>query len=472
MVTQADLRRARCGWDDPDGIMHRITRGALALVPAAEAAAVELVDADGDLVPVCVAGIDNWTPGRRLRRDACLSGITLSSGMPQRCDDAEQDPRVDLDACRSTNTRSLVCVPLLRGSRPVGVFSVHSSGTSAFGDAVVETLSELAGFLSTVIGTLVHLGEVAAAPGAVAPAGTRHQRERSPTGPDDGPAVALLDRPAMPGTPPFPMRPSPASDADRVAAFVSEVLQPGTADLMATRSRIEHVLASRALSLVFQPVIKLPRRTPVAVEALARFPGPPHQTPDVWFAEAHSVGLGVELELLAVEEALTVLRRLPANVLLGVNASPMAVASEGLEELLSVVDAGRVAIEITEHAAVEDYAYLRRRIAALRKLGARISIDDTGSGYASFRHILSLSPEFIKLDLALTRDIDRDPARRALATALVGFVEERGARLIAEGIETSGELATVEELGITFGQGYHLGRPVPFEDLDVPGLRR
>ena len=99
----------------------------------------------------------------------------------------------------------------------------------------------------------------------------------------------------------------------------------------------------------------------------------------------------------------------------------------------------------------------------LRARGMRLSVDDAGAGHSSFRHILRLHPDYIKLDISLTRDIDTDRNRRALAAALIGFAHETGAELIAEGVETESELATLRELGVHKAQGYLLGRPAPFE---------
>ena len=88
-------------------------------------------------------------------------------------------------------------------------------------------------------------------------------------------------------------------------------------------------------------------------------------------------------------------------------------------------------------------------------------IDDAGAGFSSLKHVLGLHPDAIKLDLALTRDIDTDPVRRALAASLVAFAREIGATIVAEGIETRGELETLRALGVTHGQGYYLARPGP-----------
>ena len=117
-------------------------------------------------------------------------------------------------------------------------------------------------------------------------------------------------------------------------------------------------------------------------------------------------------------------------------------------------------LEITEHVAIADYATIRRAIELLGT-NIRLAVDDAGAGFASFRHILELAPDFVKLDIGLVRGIDADPARQALAAGMVFFAAERKLLLIAEGIETRAELQTLRHLGIQLGQGYLLGRPKP-----------
>ena len=103
-------------------------------------------------------------------------------------------------------------------------------------------------------------------------------------------------------------------------------------------------------------------------------------------------------------------------------------------------------IEITEHDAIEDWDGLGLALADLRSRGARISVDDAGSGFSSFRQILMIRPDYIKLDGELTRGIDGDPARRALATAVQHFAAETGAHVIAERIETEAEREVVRAI--------------------------
>lgn len=121
--------------------------------------------------------------------------------------------------------------------------------------------------------------------------------------------------------------------------------------------------------------------------------------------------------------------------------------------------AGRqIVLELTEHVEVTDYAALR---AAIARLGSdvRFAVDDAGAGFASFRHILELAPDYVKLDRGIIHEVGVDLARQALVAGMVHFAGKTGATLIAEGVETEGEARELRALGVLLGQGYHLGRP-------------
>jgi len=226
--------------------------------------------------------------------------------------------------------------------------------------------------------------------------------------------------------------------------------------------RIDSVLNDPdAMAVVFQPIVDLASRTTVGLEALSRFAREPLRSPDLWFNEASSIGLGPDLEMRAVDAALAQLDRLPPNTFLALNVSPELVMSGKLDMLATSPVCGRLVFELTEHIAVDDYGPIRRGIDQLREGGARVAVDDTGAGFSSLRHILLLQPEIIKLDRSLTRGVDVDPARRALAASLVSFAKDVDASLIAEGVETAGELETLERLGAHWVQGFHIARPEP-----------
>ena len=230
--------------------------------------------------------------------------------------------------------------------------------------------------------------------------------------------------------------------------------------LDARRGEIERFVAGEGVSMVFQPIVELATETVVGVEALARFSTPPPRPPNEWFAEAVSLALGVQLELTTLRQALRSLPKIPPGVYLAVNCSHRAATSAELSVLLAP-HAGRLVIEITEHEAVEDYDALVESLAPLRARGTRVAIDDAGAGFASLRHALRIAPDIVKLDMSLTRGIESDRAKRALAAAMVSFATEMDFSLVAEGIETAEELATLRALGVSFGQGFYLEEPGP-----------
>lgn len=225
--------------------------------------------------------------------------------------------------------------------------------------------------------------------------------------------------------------------------------------------RIRSVLDRHAISIAFQPIADLRSGQVVGLEALSRFDAEPRRGPDRWFAEASEVGLGAELELEAIELALRKLDAVPEEMFLSVNISPQYLAEGLLESALVGRDAHRVVVELTEHAKVDDYGPLLDAVSRLKARGVRAAVDDAGAGFASLQHILRLGPDLIKLDLSLTRDIDADPVRRALASSLVTFAFDVGAEIVAEGIETSSEQEALRALGVGMGQGFHLARPGP-----------
>lgn len=242
-------------------------------------------------------------------------------------------------------------------------------------------------------------------------------------------------------------------------------------DMEATRSRemaageVWRAMARGAPRIVYQPIYSLADDTCVGVECLSRFDVEPRRPPDVWFNAAHDAGVGIELELRAIENALDALDHLPAPLSLSINSSPELLTSGRLYAALTGVDFSRIVIEITEHAAVADYTALGRSIAPFRALGTRLAIDDAGAGYASMRHILNLKADVIKLDMSLTRNIDKDPNRRALAKGLIAFAHEVQSTITAEGIETQQELSTLQSIGVDKVQGFLLSRPQPLNDV-------
>ncbi len=224
------------------------------------------------------------------------------------------------------------------------------------------------------------------------------------------------------------------------------------------RAQIRAVLREGRLTTVLQPIVDLVSGAAVGYEALARFEGETPQPPDVWFAAAGSVGLGLELELAAVRSALDHLDTLPADTYLSLNVSPETAVSS---EFAVLIEGGtdRIVIEVTEHAAIGDYPQFNSSVARLRFRGMRYAVDDAGAGFATFSHILSTKPDIVKLDMSLIRDIHRDLARRALLHGLIYFIEQINATAVAEGVETIEEAEALKRLGRPLRPGLLLRTP-------------
>jgi EAL domain-containing protein (putative c-di-GMP-specific phosphodiesterase class I) len=250
---------------------------------------------------------------------------------------------------------------------------------------------------------------------------------------------------------------------EEFAVVVASLLGPALAerDRAATlRRTIAGVLAVRAFRPVFQPIVELASSGTVGYEALTRFDS--RQRADLGFADAWSVGLGADLELATLEDAVAAARRLPAGLWLNLNVSPRLLADpERLREILCAADRPLV-LEITEHEVIEDYAALRTAVGAVGH-DIRLAVDDAGAGVANFGHIIELRPDFVKLDISLVRGVNADLGRQAMVAGMRHFARTAGCRLIAEGVETAEEARTLAGFGVELGQGYLLGRPEPVE---------
>jgi EAL domain-containing protein (putative c-di-GMP-specific phosphodiesterase class I) len=228
------------------------------------------------------------------------------------------------------------------------------------------------------------------------------------------------------------------------------------------QAEIRDVVEHQRFHPVFQPVVNVNTGAIVGYEGLTRFDD--GRQPDLRFVEASSVGLGMELEVAcarAAIEAADAEGGLAGDAWLSVNFSPKVVIS-GEAATLAKTTARKLAIEVTEHAHIDDYEKLRAAIGEIT--GCNLFVDDAGAGYAGLRHILELHPDLIKLDIALVRGVDSDPARQALVSGMRHFANQTGTLLLAEGVETPEEAKTLASLGVDFAQGYLYGRPEPITD--------
>lgn len=233
------------------------------------------------------------------------------------------------------------------------------------------------------------------------------------------------------------------------------------------RERIQQLIDQRQIRPVFQPIVDLSRRTPVAVEALSRFPAWVTHNPAQLFAAAAALDLATELDLAALEAALTDAHRLPTDLGLSLNASPQTILSDRLPTLIaqSGFDPARIIVEITPQVPIHVHPALLDACIRIRNHGCSLAVDHADADYGSFKHIAALTPELIKLDRFLVTDLDNDHARRALLKSIVTFAGAIGAEVVAKGVETEAQSIALQDLGVHYGQGYHLGQPLPISDI-------
>jgi EAL domain-containing protein (putative c-di-GMP-specific phosphodiesterase class I) len=118
-----------------------------------------------------------------------------------------------------------------------------------------------------------------------------------------------------------------------------------------------------------------------------------------------------------------------------------------------------IVVEVTEHELASEDGGLEEGLAKMRARGARIAVDDAGAGYAGLNQVMRVQPDVIKLDRSLVEGVHSDSAKAALVEFFVMFARRVGAGVCTEGIETLEELRTLINLGVSYGQGYLLGRP-------------
>ncbi len=227
------------------------------------------------------------------------------------------------------------------------------------------------------------------------------------------------------------------------------------------------VLAKRALRPVYQPIFAMQGGLPVGYEGLVRpTDGAPFRDAGSLFAAAEVVNQTVELDLLCLEIVAAGAALLPDEAYLSVNLSPRTLGSslfrasdvKGIFRRHSIA-LDRVVLELTERETVEDLDELRRNVKTLRAAGLRLAADDVGAGNAGLRLLSEMQFDIVKIDLSLVQAGTAHDPSHAILRALQGLAAQWNASVVAEGIETSEQLAVVRGLGICAGQGYLLGRP-------------
>ncbi len=238
-------------------------------------------------------------------------------------------------------------------------------------------------------------------------------------------------------------------------------------------ARLKEIIESESVHTLVHPIFDLEDMSVVGYEALSRGPvDDEFERPDKLFRVAYDADLVVRLERLCRKKALEAARSMPEDRMLFLNIEPEAIGDPQLIEMLTSsllaqadVTPDRIVLEITERSAITDFTAFRSTLNYLRALGFSCAVDDAGAGYGSLQCLAEVRPEWVKIDLSLVRGCDTDEVRAQLISSLRTFADMMDVRLVAEGIETMGELDKVRELGVRYGQGFLFTKPVqPWPD--------
>jgi len=230
-----------------------------------------------------------------------------------------------------------------------------------------------------------------------------------------------------------------------------------------TGAAFDRALAS--LWMACQPIVRASDGGIHAHEALVRTREPSLPHPGALFDTAERLGRLHELGRTIRERAAQLIVSGTVPELLFMNVHPEDLTDDTLLDPHAPLSrvASRVVLEVTERASLEKMTGVAERIRGLRELGFRIALDDLGAGYAGLTSFATLTPDVVKVDMSLVRDIDGDPLRQKLVASIASLCKSLGILVVGEGIETEGERAAVVGAGCDLLQGYLFGKPAALE---------
>ncbi len=245
--------------------------------------------------------------------------------------------------------------------------------------------------------------------------------------------------------------------------------------LMRNKEKLQELILKESIRTFFHPIVDLMNNSVIGYEALTRGPaGTEYEHPYILFDVAEDADLLFELDQLCRKKALENAKGLSPGLKLFVNCLPSAVLDPKFRDVYLRdclrdlgLDPSTIVLEVTERQAIEQYDLFMEAAQYYADMGFAIAVDDTGAGYSSLETVVELKPQYIKLDISIVREIDKNILKQELIKAIVGLSRQMRSTVIAEGIETVGELNALKEIGVRFGQGFLFAKPgPPFPDIN------
>lgn len=236
--------------------------------------------------------------------------------------------------------------------------------------------------------------------------------------------------------------------------------------------RIHHALEEDSFELMVQPIVRLEDRDIRHYEVLIRMQDEAGKliSPGAFIPVAERSGQILEIDRWVIHHALRVLARLhESGISLAINLSGQSLHDDGLRQYLadeiscSGAPPNSLILEVTETAAVTDLATARGVLQSLRELGCRTALDDFGVGFSSFHYLSQLPVDYIKIDGSFIRHLPVDANSRVIVKAIADIATGFGKQAIAEFVDQESLVPILSSYGIAFGQGFHLGKPMPID---------
>ncbi len=264
---------------------------------------------------------------------------------------------------------------------------------------------------------------------------------------------------------------------DRVEVFAGAV-QRRLGRRRAVEQQVRAALATDGLRLHYQALADLETGAVVAAEALARLDGPDGLpvSPDIFIGVAEETGLIAELDRWVIRQVISEIRSLRSSgtgrcPVFSVNVSARTLAAPEFAPWLAgeleaaALDGAGLSLELTERTLLVAGETVERTLGALAEMGVGVGLDDFGTGWSSLRYLSELSLDFVKLDRAFTAELVPGGRKFDFARAICGLARSLGLVVVAEGIETKGQVDLLRAAGCDLGQGYALARPAALDQL-------
>ena len=261
--------------------------------------------------------------------------------------------------------------------------------------------------------------------------------------------------------------------------FYSKEFNQISIERIKIEAQLRRAIERKELSVVYQPKVDRHSGLIMAAEALVRWKHPEmgNITPDRFIPIAEETGLICDIGAFVIDQACAELARWRdcglGHVKVAVNLSRQELGSETLVADIQAVMArhaierGQLVLELTEGTLIDRIGPASLQLAQLRALGVEISIDDFGTGYSSMTYVKHFPLDELKIDRSFVQGLPDDKADLAIVHAITVLGHSLGMRVVAEGIETSAQLAAVQALGIDQFQGYLLGKPLPSDQFEA-----